>query len=710
MGSALTRRSFLQATAATTAAATVSSLLAASPADAQASYDPQQRFVSLVPGGNGIIYARQADGTLLWYRHTGWQNGAATWANGGNGRVIGTGWNIFSTILANSDGQIFGFQADGTLRWYKYQVSNLTTGAGSWAGGGSGPVIGSGFDSYPRIIGGWNAQFFCIDNAGDMWWFQYTAGNGSAGATAWAGRGLPQHIGSGWLPVKRAWTEPNGVIYAVDQVGNLTWYRHLSGASWANNGNGVIIGASWGEDSQKVAFAGGSGVLYALMLSNDQLNGTDSTLNWYRLTNSQTVTPSSGGIWASGGRGSAIGSGFTYEATASLQGYAANLSVAQGSSQTIAVSTTFPSYTWSVVRLAASASGPVTVMGPTQAAGQLQLLPSGYRASGCGWTGPQFTIPTTWQSGVYAAVLTAPSGQVYYAPFVVRPSAPAASVAWLMPANTYNAYNVWAGHDRYSTQDGVNNVTLTLQRPATTMQAGDPAVIDHTLYNDLFLLSWMSANNVVFDCYSDGDLDASGSWLTSYKALVVGGHPEYWSDNMRASVETYLNGGGRLICPGGNAFYERATIANTGTAVTYTSLRHRDVFTNLDEPESQIVGALWNAAAYLTFAPYQVDNASHPLLAGTGLANGGQFGFTGYNVAASGWEVNGPIDTANVQGTATLLAHGAGQPGGGAAMVYIDRGNGGWVFSANSIGFNGALAKDQALSKIMQNVFTAAVA
>src|SRR5215469_5917396 len=335
-------------------------------------YDSLQRFIQFVPGGNGIIYAIQADGTMFWYRHTGWQNGAATWANGGTGRVIGNGWNIFSNVLANSDGQIFGFLPDGTVRWYKYQVSNLTTGAGTWAGGGTGPVIGSGFDQFPRIIGGWNAQFFCIDNTGDRYWFQYTAGNGSGAVTAWAGRGIPQLIGSGWLPVKRAWTEPNGVIYTVDQIGTLTWYRHLGGASWANSANGVVIGSGWGEDSQKVAFAGGSGTLYALMLSNDQLNGTDSTLNWYQLTNSQTVTPSSGGNWAISGRGRAVGSGFTYEATASLQGYATSLSAAPGSSQTIAVSTTFASYSWSVVQLAPAASGPVTVMGPTQATGKLQ--------------------------------------------------------------------------------------------------------------------------------------------------------------------------------------------------------------------------------------------------------------------------------------------------------------------------------------------------
>src|SRR6266480_4461088 len=40
---------------------------------AQAATDAYQRNVQLVPGGNGVIYAVQADGALLWFQHTGWR-------------------------------------------------------------------------------------------------------------------------------------------------------------------------------------------------------------------------------------------------------------------------------------------------------------------------------------------------------------------------------------------------------------------------------------------------------------------------------------------------------------------------------------------------------------------------------------------------------------------------------------------------------------
>jgi N,N-dimethylformamidase len=701
------RRRFLQVAAATTAGAAVPALLSAPAASASQSYDPLQRFISLVPGGNGIIYAIQADGALFWYRHVGWQNGATTWANGGQARLIGTGWHIFSTVLGSADGQLFGFLPDGSIRWYKYIVTDLSTGAGHWASASQGNVIGTGFNVFPRVIGGWSGEIFGIDNSGFLYWYQYV-GNGSSGSGAWANGNSGVRMGQGWLQIKRAWTEPNGVIYGVQQTGDLSWWRYLGSYRWANGGTGVTIGTGWGENAQKVAIANGSGTIYTIALDADPLNGFDGNMNWYRLTNSQSVTESSGGTWAHGGLPIKVGSGYSFEPTAALQSYAVTQSVKPGDTQAIAVSTTFRSYTGSVMMLAPSSAGPVQMTSPATMSGQLQLLPSGYRANGCNWQpGMSFAVPSTWQSGVYAARLVSPAGKRSYAVFVVRPSVPAAPFAFLLPTNTYNAYNTWAGHSRYTRQNG-SDITLTFQRPSTSMRVDPPGVINAELYNDLFLLQWMSSKGISFDCYCDADLDASGAWLASYKALVTGGHPEYWTDAMRANVVTYLGGGGRLICTGGNGFYERTTFVNSGTALTFTPIGARDLFINYNEPESQIIGATYNPGAYFTFAPFQVDDASHPLLAGTGLATGDQFGLSGYNGAASGWEENGPIDTPNVVGTATLLAHGAGEPGDGAAMVYIDRGGGSWVFSTNSLAFNAALPDGAALSTIMLNVFKAA--
>ena len=90
-------------------------------------FDPAQRFLGFVPGGNGVLYGIQADGDFLWYRHTTWPTGTASWANGGTGRTIGTYWHQFQTVLADSDGTLFAFTPGGTLLWYTYIVSDLNT-------------------------------------------------------------------------------------------------------------------------------------------------------------------------------------------------------------------------------------------------------------------------------------------------------------------------------------------------------------------------------------------------------------------------------------------------------------------------------------------------------------------------------------------------------------------------------------------------------
>ena len=42
-------------------------------------------------GGDGVIYARQENGDLNWFRHDGWHDGSYTWA-AGSGRRVGSGW------------------------------------------------------------------------------------------------------------------------------------------------------------------------------------------------------------------------------------------------------------------------------------------------------------------------------------------------------------------------------------------------------------------------------------------------------------------------------------------------------------------------------------------------------------------------------------------------------------------------------------------
>ncbi len=674
-------------------------------------FDPAQRFLDMVPGGQGIFYAVQADGVLLWYRNLGWQTGSPQWANNGTGRQIGNQWHQFVTVLANSDGQIFALQADGTLRWYQYILSNAQTGAGFWHAK-SGTVIGHGFNTYGRVFGGWNNVLYCLDDSGVLFWYCYL---GPPGTTNWANGGSGRRIGSGWKGYPWLVADPNGVVYGVWQGSELRWYRYVvqsysTGAGfWRNGGQAITVGQAWGSDGQKLVRANTSGTLYGISLDTAATLtlGDDDSLTWYRLLNSETID-TSGVTWANSGNGVTIGRGFTVQAEAALQGYPGVLSVVQGGTVAIQVSTTFPSYSWSVQRVAPVSGGPVIMVQPTSHSGRLQLLPSAYRSAGCGWaTDFSVSVPTTWPSGVYTALLQSSFGTSHPVMFVVRPATPVNRIAVVIPTNTYNAYNTWGGHDQYTVgQDGAPR-TVTMRRPSVTTALTGGAVINCSLLSDLFLLQWMTSQGIAYDVYTDLDLDAPGTtpWTASYKAVVLMSHPEYFTGAMRQNLVNFASAGGRIVYTGGNGVYEEIQYTTDRSAIVFRDANgDRRLFEDINEPSSAILGVDYFAASYMDFAPYEVLT-NHAFLNGTGLGVGSTFGATAYNGAASGWEVD--ESPGGIPGSVVIAT---GQnPAGGADMTYTAGPAGGWVFAAGSLSFNGAIGNDSAIQQILRNVFTAAV-
>lgn len=702
LGAPVTRRRLFQGAAAVAATLTIPMAVSGvAHADTAPTYDIKQRFVQLIAGGNGVIYGRQADGVLTWYRHTGWATGAATWAAGG-GLAIGTGWHTFRTVLGTADGQLFAVGADGSIRWYQYVLADPNTGAGSWASG-SGQTIGTGF-GYPIVFGGPDGVIYGVDTDGALWRYQYLAGNGTNGPGAWADNGAGTRIGSGFKPYLALLAGSDGVITGVRNGNNFDWWRYEpSTGLWDNNGQPFTIGSGFGEGHHKHLFAGSGGLLYAVQLDTGPVPGNDDTLAWYTLQNAGTVAKDGSAKWANGGIAVSIGSGFTVEPTAAMQGYPNSLSVAQGASVGFSVSTALDGVTATVNRITGANRG--SVWGPVPIAQGVRQLPDGYRNNGCGWpTSVTVPVAANWSSGVYSLRLTAPSGLTNDVVFFVRPATPAAKVAVMLPTNTYNAYNFWDGHNQYSVGEDTVQRTVTFLRPSTTTGIEAPGRISHTLYHDLLLLNWLDGQGIGYDTYIDGDLDADGSWLGSYQALILGSHPEYWSATMRQNVVNYLNGGGHLICTGGNGFYEEISFVNGGTAALHRDTNGNHLyFGALGLPSSQIIGSVWNDKSYMDFYPYKVVT-DHELLAGTGLSVGDTFGSVAYNGAASGWEV----DTYhNDYPGATLIASGT-NPSGGAGMLFLPRNNGGWVFGVSSISFNGALANDPAVAKILSNAINLA--
>jgi len=661
------------------------------------SIDPEQSQLRMVPGGDGVFYSVQADGRLLFYRHHGWQTGLVDWADGGMGVEIDAGWHMFTTVLAAADGQLFGFGADGTVRWYRYLVAS-----GTWAPRG-GTVIGTGFDRYARVSGGWDGVFYAVDRDGAMHWFRYLAGDGSSGPDAWANAGRPLLVKPDVRFYQQFVADQGGVLYGVFHAAELHWFRHDGGGRWANDGVPVPIGTGWtGEFQREFTAQGGS--LYSVFVDRASPPGPDHELNWFRLANWRDIPVGGRPDWSHGGAGKAVGTGWTTCRTANLQGYASAWSAPAGGSLGVKVSATVGEFQAAVQRLDGPLpAGGTTVWGPVTLPARLQPVQPGYRRQGCGWS-DDFTVPVdaAWPSGLHAVTLTGPLGMRRHVPFVVRPAAPVNRLAVLLPTLTHNAYNSWGGHSQYTWDAVPTNRYVTLRRPFANADLEGPGHADVRWHGDLLLLRWLKDNAFAYDCYQDLDLH-TGDWLGRYRAVLLGSHPEYWTLTMRGKLADYLSGGGRVVSPGGNVLYEPVDLADGGATAV-----HRDPFGNRIPyaahglPPHEVVGNSYVEASFLTFGPYEVL-AEHPFLAGTGLTAGSRFGHTGRNGPASGWEVD-----ATPPGLPGARVVASGVQEGGADMVHFTRGSG-WAFAVGSLTYVGAL-DDPVVSRVLRNALTAALA
>jgi hypothetical protein len=199
-------------------------------------------FKKLFTGGRGVIYGLTGDNKLLWYKHLGQVNGTPDW-HAASGSVVGTGWGfdqIFATT--NEDGVIYGVGPTGQLHWYKH--TGRSDGASTWAAG-SGNVVGYGWNSLSRLMAGPSGVIYGVNSDKNLVWTRHTGFTN--GTFSWAPN-TGAVVGWGWLATTM-FTGYQGRIYTLGGDRNLYWYRHIGyldgTVNWAHN-NGLQVASDWG--------------------------------------------------------------------------------------------------------------------------------------------------------------------------------------------------------------------------------------------------------------------------------------------------------------------------------------------------------------------------------------------------------------------------------------------------------------------------------
>jgi Bacterial Ig-like domain (group 3) len=340
-------------------------------------------------------------------------------------------------------------------------------------------------------------------------------------------------------------------------------------------------------------------------------------------------------------------------------GYANRSSVPQGGTITFRIATSVSPFSLEIVNLAR----------PTQVLAMIPNLTStaiecqGLWETGCGWPATtQFTVPSAWPSGYYAARFPT-SGGTRYSFFVVRAANPGLTspIVVVVATNTYQAYNQFGGKSVYDSisTNGKRAHTVSFDRPYF-----DNLGLGRYPAWDQPFVDWMTSENRPFEVITDDDL-ADPTILGNYQLALLIGHSEYWTLEAREELESFSRDGGNIAVFGGNTMWWQSRVNFATRQFTVYKDAALDPMTGVDDdvvtvnfydhpvfnPENFILGSSFRHGGYANVVPggfealpvadrtpYTVVKASDWAFAGTSLTNGGTFG-----QAAAGTEVDGVV-------------------------------------------------------------------
>ncbi|WP_137392169.1 N,N-dimethylformamidase beta subunit family domain-containing protein [Rhodoligotrophos defluvii] len=326
--------------------------------------------------------------------------------------------------------------------------------------------------------------------------------------------------------------------------------------------------------------------------------------------------------------------------------------------------------------------------------GRFTPMPRDAYRAGCGWpVAYRWRIPEDMPSGFYRMVSRCerPDGSHFVQDhfFVVRPKPgqPTAKLLMLLPTATYEAYNDWGGANHYIGIDGPNgdqaSPILSQLRPWTRgmvwhapdsprlcspmRRFGQPPTYHMKEWTyahgygffchaagwaqfDRHFAVWAEREGYAFDMITQTDLHYRPELLDAYPALVVVGHDEYWSREMRLAVEAYVERGGRFARFGAN-FTWQIRLEDEGRSQVCYKTRAPVEDPVRDGPNRQLLSTAWEDhrvawpgastvgvnglggvyASWGGFVPrgnrgFTVYRPEHWIFAGTDLSYGDVFG------------------------------------------------------------------------------------
>lgn len=316
-------------------------------------------------------------------------------------------------------------------------------------------------------------------------------------------------------------------------------------------------------------------------------------------------------------------------------------------------------------------------------------------------------VPAGWPSGMYLVKLQASTGEQAYIPFLVR-SQPAHPLLFVHTAFTDQAYNAWGGQSLYAgTTPNLNlphAVKVSFNRPyAQENGAG------HFFEWEFPMIRYLEREGIDVDYATDLDVHEHPELLRQYRGVIIAGHDEYWTKEMRDAYDAAVAHRVNLAVFGANTAYWQIRLEPSGSQdnriiVGYKDGAKDDPFWAIDpkrvtvkwrdkpvsRPESLLLSSVYSAANNEASAlfPLVVKGTKTWPYRGTGLKDGDVL----TNIV--GVETDRLVDPYMPQPTGTILAVSPiiklGQSDV-AQVILSQASSGAFVFNAGTLNWSWAL-------------------
>jgi methionine-rich copper-binding protein CopC len=292
--------------------------------------------------------------------------------------------------------------------------------------------------------------------------------------------------------------------------------------------------------------------------------------------NSKPGTPSA--VWDISGAGDS-----------SIQGFATDISVDIGETQSFKITTPASDYRLDIYRMGyygGMGARLIATVEPSVPLPQSQpacLFDPPTNLVDCGnWSvSASWTVPADAVSGIYFAKLIredGPSGASHVF-FVVRDDDGASDMLFQTSDTTWQAYNQYGGHSLYYPRIPSRAVKVSYNRPFLTRDCCSQDFVFNAEYP---MVRWLEANGYDVSYFTGVDSARYGNLLLGHEVFLSVGHDEYWSGQQRANVEAARDAGVNLgFFSGNEVFWKTRWEPSMDSSIPYRTLvTYKETFAN----------------------------------------------------------------------------------------------------------------------------------